>query len=112
MQATAEKVQALVEQELQGLASAGRAVAGVSSEEASQRLIKPPRMIPVEVGAPLGVETVWLVLDERPDDEDGGYLVVYCSRRSKFGLAIKAQGESYATMIGFYGTLADTCASM
>ena len=106
----ATQVHGLTSQELRAICSAGRTPPSLSGD-VTRHLVVPPRAIRVEVAHDLS-ETVWVVLDEKPEDEERGYLVVYSSDRSKFGLAVKGRGEACSTMIGFYGSLLATFATM
>jgi len=53
--------------------------------------------------------SLWLVLKERPNEEDG-YLVVYDEMREMFGLAI--YGNDRPVFIGLYGSFTETLAGM
>lgn len=52
---------------------------------------------------------LWLVLKERPDEENG-YLVIYDEARGMFGLAI--YGTTRPVFIGLYGSFTETLAGM
>jgi hypothetical protein len=53
--------------------------------------------------------SLWLVLEEFPDEKDG-YKIVYDDRRDMFGLAIS--GSTRPVLIGYYGTFRETYAAM
>lgn len=58
------------------------------------------------------VETVWLVLEEQPQEKDG-YLIVYNEQRNSFGLASQGfPNDLYPVLCGYYGDFPNTLASM
>jgi hypothetical protein len=58
------------------------------------------------------VETVWLVLEERPSEKDG-YKIVFNEQRGIFGLAsIGFANDPYPVLCGYYGDFPTTLASM
>ena len=52
----------------------------------------------------------WIVLDECPDSNSQGYLIVYVPEEQMYGLAIKC--DPNPVFIGCYGTFLDTIVAM
>ncbi len=55
------------------------------------------------------VVSMWLVLEERPDEKDG-YKVVYDPVENEFGLA--TPGKNIPVFISYYGSFIETLAGM
>ncbi len=83
---------------------------GITTENIRQYLV-PPHQEEFQAwnGNPI---TVWVVLDEIPDEPESGYLVVFNSCGQKFGLALKPSQSKPGTVLGFYGTFLETLAGM
>ena len=58
------------------------------------------------------IETVWLVLEERPSEKDG-YKIVFNEQRGLFGLASPGfPKDPFPVLCGYYGDFPTTLASM
>ena len=86
---------------------------GINPENVNRHRVRPPIVERFEnAGIPGGDTFVdaWIVLDECPGSTDSGYLVVFYSPQSMFGLAMK--GTPHPIFLGCYGSLADTLTAM
>jgi hypothetical protein len=86
---------------------------GITPENIVQHCLRPPIAKRFEnAGIPGGDTFVdaWIVLDECPGSADTGYLVVFYTPESMFGLAVK--GTPHPIFLGCYGSLADTLTAM
>jgi hypothetical protein len=54
----------------------------------------------------------WVVIDEAPDSQTRGYLVVLDEASGRFGLAVKRGPGQAGVFIGVYGTLVETLNAM
>jgi hypothetical protein len=58
------------------------------------------------------IETVWLVLEERPTEKDG-YKIIYNEERGLFGLASSGfPRDPFPVLCGYYGSFPTTLACM
>jgi hypothetical protein len=59
------------------------------------------------------VKSLWVVLDEVPNDKQSGYLIIFDEDEEMFGLGIKPSNENEAGyLIGLYGSFTDTLRNM
>jgi hypothetical protein len=57
--------------------------------------------------------SLWIVLDEFPQDDTSGYLIVFEEDEQLFGLATKTSYISkWGLLVGIYGSFADTLVNM
>ena len=56
--------------------------------------------------------SLWVVIDEVPESQTDGYLVVFDESSGHFGLAVKGGPSTIGTFIGVYGNLAETLNGM
>ena len=58
------------------------------------------------------IETVWLVLEERPGEQEG-YKIIFNAARGLFGLASQGfPNDQFPVLCGYYGDFPTTLASM
>lgn len=108
----AEVIEQIIAQELSTGAYFDNAH-GITSRNIDQHRVRPPTATRFEnAGIPGGDAFVdaWIVLDECPGSADSGYLVVFYSPQSMFGLAMK--GTPHPIFLGCYGSLAETLTAM
>ena len=105
---TSESVRALIE----------RQIAGEWKPESGHRLdlrtclVEPKRKtMEVLVGNERRTDDLWLVLEERPGEDQRGYRIVYDEVAEEFGLAIDGRGDRLV-VIGLYGDFMQTLAAM
>ena len=86
---------------------------GITLENIAQHRMLPPRLTRFEnAGGPSGPSEIdaWIVLDECPNSDSAGYLVVFDPSARMYGLAVKS--DRVSIFIGFYGSLVETLNAM
>lgn len=86
---------------------------GITLENIQKHRVVPPRLTHfANAGNPSGpTETdAWIVLDECPDSDSEGYLVVFDPENRMYGLAVKS--DPIPIFIGCYGSLVKTLNAM
>jgi len=88
---------------------------GITLENIGGHRVTPPVFTRFEnAGIPdASPETdAWIVLDECPNSDSQGYLVVYHADSRVYGLAVKNDGNSLPVFLGCYGSLVEALNAM
>ena len=86
---------------------------GITLENIAEHRVVPPQLATFEnAGGPSGPAEIdaWIVLDECPDSDSAGYLVVFDPSAQMYGLAVKS--DPVPVFIGCYGSLVETLNAM
>ena len=86
---------------------------GITLETLPKHRVLPPRLTRFEnAGGPSAPPEIdaWVVLDECPDSDSVGYLVVFYPSSRMYGLAVKS--DPLPVFIGCYGSLVETINAM
>lgn len=85
---------------------------GITKDNVDQLLVEPTVIELVDV---LGKKKrYWLVLDEKPNDIENGYRVIYDGAEEIFGLATKStiKDKNIGFLVGLYGSFIDALNNM
>ena len=103
----ASEVSQIVENEINGNWS----VSNAHGVDLKRCLVVPARRDYADSFADGQSLSLWLVLEEAPEDQSG-YKIVFDEGTRQFGLATKHREGDRDVFLGFYGTFLETLASM
>ena len=86
---------------------------GISKDNIEEHLID-PILLEFITGWNSQTKKYWLVLDEKPNEPDKGYQIVYDQEENMFGLATKADltSKGLGVLFGLYGSFITTLNGM